>query len=755
MSKKINELLFSKRNMFIIEGKKSKTVSDGLFKSFVVSCVQLGYRLDTELIEALRSLSSSAFKKMSVEILDILKKAKGADVDMSNFLFPNFPNQTRMTDLETLSELRFVGYIADFLGWVTDDPNYRRFVGLGKYASTKEKRTPLEIDMETLEVLKLGTYEDFYEVTKNLLGSRMPLTPHDKALLTDVVYEVDEPIRLIPEEIPFKETLAFLIQLNRDKNFNLKIQMKSFYDVKRAYAALIDSDITLKSNFYLKNLKNQDRKWLFLQMEKGMKYYEESMIESSYKERKFIKLFWNRIHPESFKAIAPKSVELLKRIRQGEKIQTLNSKIEEAILKKDVIRATELAITNPGNAMRRCLHLLSISSKEDASKILELLSTVADKVDTSVLLNLRETIIQEPNTKWKVAFPKGQANKAQLYLDYKPIISEEVLIKAKEMVETAICKRLASKEKLGKVYFEDSLEKIHVPFGLRDSSKGYRTLARGSRISLENTTDFLRFFVYKQNSFPIFVDLSVSFLNETFDLINQCSWTNLKNKMAMHSGDGSDCVEGLSEFVDVDLTKVKENEQIRYIALQVYSYNHVTFSKMPRCFVGVMERKGIMTDTLLNGKNFSRLSKEEQEKIVDFTGEVFEPSTVKSRIDLTSNGLVALPLMYDVLTEELIYTDLEVSTSNKRQILPTKLFTKGNIQPIEGSLTIENLHDNIAISCYAVVHLSKPNLKDLILLNLKAREGTRVSSKEEADIIIAEDGDISPFMSDIFTKDWL
>lgn len=212
----------------------------------------------------------------------------------------------------------------------------------------------------------------------------------------------------------------------------------------------------------------------------------------------------------------------------------------------------------------------------------------------------------------------------------------------------------------------------------------------------------------------------------------------------------------MSEFVDVDLAEARKNEQIRYIALQVLSYNHIPFNKMDKCFVGVMERKGLMTDSLPNGKNFSRLSKTEQQKIEDFTGEVFEPSTVKYRIDLTSKGVVSVPLMFDLSTNEIIYTDLEVNTFNlPNNLITVKNVSKGNVTPYSNTLTIENFHNNIAIACYSIVNLTKPNLKDLILLNIKARKGTRVFSKEEANLVISEDGDITPFMSDVFVKDWL
>lgn len=757
--KKMNELMFTKRMGFIIPREEEKKVTDEMMKAFIVSCAQLGYILSEELKEGFEKLSDENFKKYSVELLDILKESKGADVDMSNFLFPDFPNQTRMTDLETLSELRFAGYIADILGFIVEDNHFRRFIDLGKYAKHR-KRTPLELDMEEMLTINLVSENDFYEVCQNLIGSRMALSKNDKKLLEEMIREKSLNIQnMIPSEIPFKETLAWLIELNQEFNFGLNIKFKSFLDVKRAYAALIHEDVTLKTNFKLKNLRNQDRKWLLSCMEENIDDYYESMLESAYKEKNFVTLFWNRIHPENYMKIAPKSVNLLKDIKDGKKFETVLSKVETALKNGYGIKATELLVNNPGEFIRRFAHILSISSVKEGREIMELMKDKISKVDTSVLLNAKVILDNYNPEEIKVAFPKGNVKKAQLFQDKKRRIHPILVKEGSKMIEKALIEKLSEKEKLGKVYIEEGIENFNIPFATRDESKGLRTIPRGSRMQITENTDVLRFFVYKKIIGGGFVDLSISFLDEYFNLVEQCSWTHLKTEMknlAMHSGDGYNCEEGLSEFIDVDLNQLENYENIRYIALQILSWNQIPFNKMERCFAGVMSRKGMMTDKLKNGKNYSRLTKEEQEKI-DFTGEVFEPSTVRYRVDLDSNNLVAMPLLYDTLTREIIYTDLPINRFQKKEtLIKTENNSEGgNVIPVQGSITVENIQSSISAACYAMVHLKKPNLKDLILLNLKARKGSLVFDKEDADIIVSEDGTLTPFMRDIITRDWM
>ena len=763
---KIEKFMVTRRQAFIVE-KGTKNVSDSLMKSFIATVIQLGFILSEELIAVFKTLSAPVFNTMSTMLLDLLKEEKGADVDMSNFLFPDFPNQTRMTDLENLSELRFAGYLADFFGWYLDDPHLRRFLNLGKYAEHTD-RSPLEIDKEALTTIQLATMEDFYELSNNLIGSRMALTPSDKEILEAILTDSKgiEIQKMIPAEIPFKENLAWMIQVNQKVPFGLKIQMKSFIDVKRAYAALINEDVTLKENFRLKNLKNQDRKWLLTQMERGLKGYRDSFWESAYKEREFVLLFWNRIHPENYKSVAPETVNLLKDIKNGMHVETTSSKIESALSSGNTVEAAKLAIANPGDAIRRLAHMLSRSSVEEGKEVIQIIEGRAHEVDTSVLLNTKCAIDNFEEESLKVAFPKGLASKAQIF-EEKKAIHPELLREASKMLERAIIKRLSTKEALGKVFIEDSIENYNVPFATRDEASGFKTVSRGSRLFVDENAEVLRFFVYKQIARGGFVDLSVTFLSDTFSLVEQCSWTNLKTDnsgkpLAMHSGDGCNCQEGLSEFVDVDMTVLKtwaKDHGVRYLAPQILSYNHIPFKNMDRCFAGLMVRKGMMTDKLPDGRNYSRLSKEEQQKVTDFNGEVFEPSTVFIKSELTRNSMVNVPFIYDIVKNVVIWADLDVSGFKTSSLVNAEdLSDGGNVALWDKSLlTVENLVGPVAIACYSICYLKKPNMKDLVMLNLKARHGALVFNREDADIIVSDDDNatVSPFNRDIITKEWM
>ena len=762
---KRDELLLNHRKLFIVSDagargrsescKNGRQPAEIYQKGLQASAAQLGFLLSPELMTAFSHLPQAEFEERSERLLALLRAEKGADVDPSNYLFPDFPRQCKERSLEELSDLRFAGYLADLFGWLIDDPHLRRFLELGKYAKHTE-RTPLELDLEEMETISLGREEDFYEMARNLLGSRMPLSPLDQECLGTVLLAKNFPVeRILPDEIPFKETLAWLIQRKREAGFDLQVQLKSFTDVKRVYAAMIGENADLKSNFLLDNLPNQDRKWLMVQMEAGMAHYENSFRTSAYQEQEFVTLFWNRIHPEKYRSAAPRACALLKEVKEGKKFRTLNSQIEQALAEEKPVEAARLAVKKPGEAVRRLAAMLSLASREEGREILELVGACAHNVDTTVLLNAKCAFDHYEFGTLKICFPQGKTNAITAFRDTKYRIDPELTEGASRMLREAVIRRLSAKEPLGAVFIAPELAKIHVPFAGREDSKTYRKLARGSRMAVSPDAEYLRFFVYKKYSEPIFVDLSLSFLDENGRYVSQCSWTNLKmGSVAVHSGDGDNCVDGLSEFVDVDLQKLNQaHPNIRYILMNVFSYNRVPFCKMDRCFAGLMVRKGMVTDRLPDGRIYSRLTKAEQEKVRDFHGEVFEPSTVRFRLDLNAPKRVSLPLIYDVREQEVIWADLNLDRMPRGTIRIHN--TNGNVKPYPGTLTIENLHSQLSALCNSVVRIRKPDLKELAELNVEARGGRIVPTREEADLVIAEDGDLTPFMSDVITKDWL
>ena len=195
------------------------------------------------------------------------------------------------------------------------------------------------------------------------------------------------------------------------------------------------------------------------------------------------------------------------------------------------------------------------------------------------------------------------------------------------------------------------------------------------------------------------IDLSAAILDENFNYLSHISYTNLRDIKfkGCSSGDitngGTVNGKGVAEFIDVDIDSVVNNGG-RYIIYQVYSFTGQKYSDIPHAMFGFMEREDVNS------------------------GEVFEPSTVEQRIDLTAETTTAIPVLFDCVTREYIWMDIAGNINNMNRV---------------GANLEGNLH-GVSAMCYGIVHGNKPQMYDLALLNAKSR-GEIVEDRNEADTI--------------------
>ncbi len=733
------QFMIQKRDAILCE--EGTATNNPLWKQMEANVVQTGFRFSLDLREKLKSMDPNSLATVYNMMLRGLRKVKGADVDMSNFVFPNFPNDVRNTDETVLSNLRFAGYLASYLEVITGQ-ELMSYLGLGKYAEHKE-RTPLEIDMEELVELKSATMEDFYSVVANTLGSRMAISDAD---WNNILFFLRSPYldrnKMIPETIPFKETFAKLVKINVDENLGLNIQFKNFTDFWRAYVALEGGDVSLATKTNLKNLKNRERIFLLSKLNEGCQQYPDFMLEDMLRNKKTVLLYKNRLHPASYGNRFKACAEMMERVCSGEVIETDASLLEKYIQNKKGLEAIKIATKNPGIAVRRLANILSID-EENADDILKEAEKVAYKADTTVLMNAKSAFLS--TNREKIAIPHGNLKKCVEFTDNKEL-QAETCQKAAEMLQRAIEKRLSEKPALGAVYVDEDLKNYNVPFGITNSSEAFHSVARGSRINISPKAKVVRAFVYKKIKEGGFVDLSCAFYNEDFDVMEFCSWTRLKSQdtknLALHSGDNSACQNGLAEFIDIDMEQLKAKSKekgYRYVIFCVISWGGIPFKNMDRCFFGVMERQGMFTDKIEDGKNarpkfWYEYSEKEREKM-DFNGEVFEPSTVKYRFDLAGTETVNIPIIFDIENNQFIWSDFPMCQSGNGFCLESGFRNKTPFK--------------------FLTQMEKPNLYDMFVSNVKARGGKLVKNRNQAELVCAVDGDVTPFMMDVITKEWL
>ncbi len=129
----------------------------------------------------------------------------------------------------------------------------------------------------------------------------------------------------------------------------------------------------------------------------------------------------------------------------------------------------------------------------------------------------------------------------------------------------------------------------------------------------------LRFFIYwKQRARVTDLDLSALLFDEEFRNPQWLSYTNLTAAGGAHSGDIVNAPDGASEFIDIDLAKIKAH----IVITRINVYSREGFDEVEESFFGFMLRRP------------------EQQ------GRPFEPHTVRMKSDLRGGGRVALPLVF-------------------------------------------------------------------------------------------------------------
>lgn len=431
-----------------------------------------------------------------------------------------------------------------------------------------------------------------------------------------------------------------------------------------------------------------------------------------YKER-WIRI-GERIHPSEFDCSRytleyDRAINAFDKLRNNRKIETFAGKVEFDLAYGEYESALAELVKRPGELARRLDQLLRETYKEP---VIRSFASVAEKVSTPVLLQVREHFLHRPeHTDVRVFFPKGRLAKCHSEQNNLPDIDERYCQEVVRICENALVKIYGQREPIGKVYLSEDYRNYVVPFSQRSASKALKTIVRGSRLPMASQTDAVRAFIWWTNmdkcdleSYDdgrVDIDLSAAIFDENWNYMEHVSYTNLKSEKykACHSGDivngGPVDGDGVSEFLDVDVDSVVRYGA-RYVVYQVYSFTGQNYAEMPHAMFGWMERADVNS------------------------GEIYEPKTVEQKLDLTAGSTVCIPVIFDCVKREFIWCDMNLSLSG------VHTNTVGN--------NLESNLSGVAAVCYSMVNMKKPDLYDLIALNVMGR-GVLVDNREDADIV--------------------
>lgn len=645
----------------------------------------LGYVLSPEIINILSHKDIDTILEIYSDIVTNLKNIVGADV-VYNPMYPNFPD-----DVMNISEQEL---------WDNAITHYHNF---GKWLPVIEKKKRDEKD-ENIEpvTIKLLNESNFKQVFTTILSSNDSISYEDKEIVEWFFNNYDLDKLDIPSVIPYKENLSLVAGILLEKGKNITNFIGNGTDVMRIYAYLSGYDTSLSEKIKFKSLPRKKRRIL-------TKALDKKLTDDDLKRRPNM---WTRmLHELHVGDFSNTLYQKAKKVRENHRIVNTSSLIEHYMDSNQYENLIDTLKNSPGDFARRLNEVL-VKFNENQNRTVSEFNTVINSIPTRLLIQLWGFFKSKSNgSKERYVFPKGLEQKAVVINKNEPEIDIDVIKELIVYISEKLIERFSGQENLGKVYIDERLLLCPVPMQQRSASTSKFTVARGTKIPMEDNRNTLRFFVYWKGDD---IDLSASFHDENFGKMQHISYTNIRDKKLnlYHSGDITSARHGASEFIDVDINKLLENN-IRYVVMNVYVYNGPTFKKHDCVYAGWMTRDHPKSN------------------------EVYEPSTVKQKIDIDTNSYVSMPVIFDLVEREAIWCDI---SSGVKEWGNHEWKSGNNIEAHKAK--IEDM-----LKLFTDIN-NKVTLYELFSLHAKARSNGIVDNKDDADFIFSlsmDDGHITPY----------
>lgn len=765
----MNRQLFNKKETIILpkespENTPCSPVKESVLAGMLASFEKLGYKFSYNDIRKMAIMSEERLTEQVYHpLLGVLKEAKGVDVE-HHILFPDFPRSVQTLDIDTLSGFRFMSYfttvydeyIAEINAFADNSLTSALLNVMKELASRKQEEdkknkgfgrkilsaiahkslkgsNAAASDQPELITIHLGDVNDYYEMVRNMLSGKTSLSEYDREIikfaLENLSYE-----HYKPDVIPFRETWALVAAHDFLDGRYRNIDVRSITDFERLLAALTpEADVSLAKKQKYRNFTNRERTALYSIFTEGLRNNDPVMCESAiprYAKKFIVNVLKRRLHFDKMKGGKTFTDFVVK-------VNGLRSKMslyEEALADKNYVGAAEiLASVSKGVLLDHVKDLISkAEAANDPSGVDEILRMVQEQcvnAPMDKLLTLKKVVdsnVSAEEEPVKFRFKRVRYVEAEPFPNVSRKLSEETKDRFSNILRSLIAGQLANKKDIGKVYIDPALKNCPVPLVGRSDSGKNRTVATGTRIPYGRDKEILRAALYKKGPRDGFFDFSCAFLDQNYRFLGQISWNNLKENYAYHSGDCQDTTRGVTEIIDVNLSKIKEDVPgAKYIVYEGIAWDRfTTVDHLTECFL-----------------TFSNVD-EAGEGIRTAGNNPLNPAEVKFRVDLTGKAYANIPVIYDI--DDNIITILNMATHNR-------LNQFGEADPPDthrhfdlpaSSLAIENYAGILSQTVYYInerLMQDKTSLYDLAMLNVQARNGVLTNKELEADVIFALD----------------
>jgi stress response protein SCP2 len=701
MTNSIDAIIFRRKSKIVFSAESTENVAPiGMVGAIIANVADLGYVFDEKFIGEMKLASSSTLKSLYDFVVSIIKEQNG--IVYHRPMYRNFPVQVATASEEEL----YINAICHYLN-PSFIPNYNT-----------SYRFPFT-DITEAKWIGLGVMEDIVDCFKTILESKASPSVQDVSDIETFV-EFGFSCNAIFTNKERMATLFGIIGDGKTATSNQRkmimnvwdTQVTTATDVLRFITSLSGGDVSLGKNTKYKNIPRSLRRLILSKL--------ESMNPSNVGEdlmrhrNKWIRVA-EKLHPREYSTQFPQTVDCFHALR-NEGCKTYNSIIEYFIELGLIDEVLSKCATRPGDFARRLNAL--INKATNPNKVINEFAKVANSVSTTVLWQLygyfrgRNELCSYKN---RIFLPKKSHAVITIENNLKPL-TDDITHRIVRVIIDAIIEKYKDKTEIkGKnVFIDDICQNLLIPSSNRSASSALRQVGRGSRFDL--TAPTVRLFMYWQNigSNRVDLDLSAVTFDADWNYLGNCSWTHLRgsNNAYYHSGDIVDAPTGASEFIDVNLNSLDPN--VAYVVCNVNSYTGQKMNQLEVGFMGWMERSSVNS------------------------GEIFEPKSVKGRCDLTADATSTSPLIVDIRNNQIIWCDLATTID-------------GSGFRVENTLPI-----TVATAAKATqMANTSASLYDIFVSNIIAQGADIVYRRSDADYVIAEDGDLSPFDLDRIMTDWV
>ena len=583
--------------------------------------VSVGFKLSPELFTGLAALSEPTVIDLAVRLLAVVRRMVGDHVE-HNVYFRDFPRNVPDTGefwmdclVEALLEPAAAERVGQGLARGVLDllalPRYGRYQH--SYADMVAAHEEFIAGAgDRLKVLHLGnTLVDEASKLYLALAARSTVLGEEDREALRILAEGCAADGVQPTVIPVRETRALINQVRLSRGTDLLVDTVT--DVLRLACALSGGDIGLVEPTRFQGLTRRARRALLASLDRVVAD-NPAKLGDVHRHTEQWKRLGERLHPHEYPQW-PHAGQVFAVARGDMRAPSFAARVEELLALGDVTAATTLLTAAPGQLLRTVDRLLrSCATPAEQDAVADAVEANLGRASGRMLLSTRAYVSNRVKSSGRPRIFVNRRARGRVVADTRPKIDPAVLDRLAGMLDTEIGRSLPP---INRLMVDPAMLTVALPLSGKAAAGGFGVLPRGSVSPIDG--QLLRFFIYwKQRARQTDLDLSALLLNDEFRNPQWLSYTNLSAIGGAHSGDVTNAPDGASEFIDLDLSKVKA----RIVIPQVNVYSGEGFDEVEESFFGFMLRSP------------------------DQHGRPFEPRTVRMKSDLRGAGRVALPLAF-------------------------------------------------------------------------------------------------------------